>query len=75
MALSEKIINWVNKLSLEDARELLHECAGERLGIISVEEYEEMFKVPRRTIYDRIKKGTICAEIIANKICIILNDK
>lgn len=74
MALSGKAINWVNRLSLEDARELLHECAGERLGVVSVEEYEEMTKIPRRTIYDRIKKGKICTENIANKIFIILND-
>lgn len=74
MALSEKVISWVNNLSFEDAIELLHECADERLGIVSIEEYKEIFKVPKRTIYDHIKKGKIHTETIANKICIIIND-
>ena len=75
MALSLEIIELVKRLSIEDTRELMRECAYEQLGIVSIEDYNKIMGIPKRTIYAQIKKGKLLTEDMAGKIGIILNDR
>lgn len=56
--LTEQQIKNIHKLDAQTCMELMHECA-ERLGCVSVKEYEEIMQMPRRTIYSYIEQNKI----------------
>ena len=64
-------IENINKLDAETCLQIMHECA-ERLGVVSVEEYEQVMHMPRRTIYAKMDKTQIpYFEISGHKFPII----
>jgi hypothetical protein len=48
--ITEQQKNNIHKLSVDDCLEIMHECA-ERVGLVSIEKYQEVMQIPRRTIY------------------------
>lgn len=53
MALTDKQIKSIHNLDAQAALEVMHECA-ERLGLVSVIEFEAITGVKRRTTYQAI---------------------
>ena len=57
MFTNEQIQN-INNFDTEKVIELLHICA-EHLGAVTVEDYSEIYGIPKRTIYDKMNKKKI----------------
>jgi len=51
-------LNRMHKLPIEDVYDIAKEC-DEVLGRVSIDEYSKITGIPKRTVYDRIKKGKI----------------
>jgi len=59
--------NNIHKLTTDDCLEIMHECA-DKSGIVSVDEYSSIMKIPKRTIYQMISDGKLkCFEIGIHK--------
>jgi hypothetical protein len=56
--ITDKQKDNIYHLPADDCLEILHVCA-ERLGLVSIEEYEEIMQIPRRTIYFNMDRGLI----------------
>lgn len=73
MKLTDKERTAIQKLDTEKCIDLLHECA-ERLGLVSVNEFHEITKMNKRTIYDHIENEKIKSiEFCESKLIIINN--
>lgn len=73
MKLTQTEITAIHKLDTEKAIELLHECA-ERLGLVSVGEFQVISGINKRTIYDHISNGKITSITFCNSKLIVIND-
>ena len=71
--LTEVQIKNIHNLDGETCLQIIHECV-ERLGLMSVEEYYDLTKVNKRTIYLRIKDKRIKTDKLLGRIAIIFND-
>ena len=65
----------IDKMPMDKALALLHYCADERLGLMTVKEYNESFGMPRRTIYDLIDREQLKVDVVCGVTAIIMNDK
>ena len=74
MKLTQAEITTIHKIDAEKAIGILHECA-ERLGLVSVGEFQQIIGMKRRTIYDHIAKGKVTAIDFCGSKLIIINDK
>ena len=54
MALTDKQKTAIHKLDAQTALETMHECA-ERLGLVTVGEFEQLTGENKRTVYQAIK--------------------
>lgn len=73
--LTKEETDFVNRMPIEKVIDLLHYCADERLGLISVGEYNEMTKMPPRTIYDSLETDKLNYIKLCGLRMIIINDK
>lgn len=70
--LTESQIKNIHNLDFQTKVEILHECA-EALGLSTVESYSKILCVPKRTVYENIKKGNIQAFVIDNHVFPYIN--
>ena len=70
--LTQTQIKNIANLDTNTCIEVLRECA-DNLGLISVEEYHELTKTPKRTIYLHIKQNKLKSITLCKKLFIILN--
>lgn len=74
MPLTDKQKEAIQKLDALTALETMHECA-ERLGLVSVEEYESITHEKRRTIYQAIKDKKKMHFELSGHVFPAINDK
>lgn len=74
MALTDKQKAAIQKLNIQTALETMHECA-ERLGLVSVEEYESITHEKRRTVYQAIKDNKKMHFELSGHVFPAINDK
>jgi hypothetical protein len=65
----------IDKMSVKKVLSIMHYCADEKLGMLSVKEYNEHFGTPRRTIYDMIESKKVLSDDFFGIKTIIINDK
>ena len=65
MALTLKQKLAIRKLTIEEKVEILHEIADE---FMTVDEFHEISKIPKRTIYDKFGKEIKGTEFLKHKI-------
>ena len=65
MALTLKQKLAIRKLPIEDKVEILHEIADE---FMTIEEFHEISKIPKRTIYDKFGKEIKGIEFLGHKL-------
>jgi hypothetical protein len=73
MALTDKQIDYIQKLDAQTALDTMHECA-ERLGLVSVDEYCVIMGVKRRTVYKAAKDNKLIKFEISGHIFLAVND-
>ena len=73
MKLTQKQKDNIRDLDCEIIEEIMHECA-ENLGLVTVAQYNDLFKVPKRTIYDQIKANKIKSLTLCGIVLIIINN-
>ena len=74
MALTEKQKKAIHKLDAQTALETMHECA-ERLGLVTVGEFESITGENRRTVYQAIKDKKKMHFEISGHVFPAINDK
>ena len=74
MALTEKQKTAIHKLDAQTALETMHECA-ERLGLVSVEEFEHITGEKRRKVYQSIKDKKKLHFELSGHVFPAINDK
>ena len=74
MKLTDTEKTAIQKLDAEKCTDLLHECA-ERLGLVSVGEFEKISGMKRRTIYDHLDSGKLTEINFCGSKLIVINDR
>jgi len=72
MKLTQTQKDNIRDLKSEIAQEILHECVS-NLALLTVAQYHEYSKTPKRTIYEYIKIGKIKSLTICGVIFIVMN--
>lgn len=66
MPITDELKAEIMHMNFSELVEVLHECADR---LVTVKEFQELSKIPRRTIYDKISSGEIeSAEVFGIKI-------
>lgn len=74
MPLTDKQIEAIHKLDAQTALDTMHECA-ERLGLVSVIEFETITGVKRRTTYQAIADKKKMHFELSGHVFPAINDK
>jgi len=67
-------ISNLHKLPPNDLLQIMHECA-EALGLVSVEDYNKLLGMPKRTIYSYIEQNKLLYFKLSSHFYIAINDK
>ena len=74
MALTDKQKTAIQRLDAQTALETMHECA-ERLGLVTVGEFEQLTGENRRTVYQAIKDHKQMHFELSGHVFPAINDK
>lgn len=72
MELTDTQIKNISNLKVEIQIEILHTCV-DALGLLSVDEYHEYSKIPKRTIYKQIEDKKLSYLNICGRTLIIMS--